>query len=245
MRGWKKSGGEPPHSQKNPQSYLVSIVAQGLWVSRGSTRGSLGRLNIMKRVVILGRGASGKSTLARRLGDITGLPVIDWTKSSGNRGLSRLLASSGLPRKRSWLLGTFGSWMVSSGRMTLSRSGFVRQIRSSYWTSRWSAAPGEPFADHVNVLISGVGLRHTGIRAVRFSGQPLPSTHPMPCSTYVAALRHLVGSSRTLPLPLCQLSGKHVSQDLGPYFRAADKSGGRSINAHKGVNAKHHPRVVK
>jgi adenylate kinase family enzyme len=31
----------------------------------------------MKRVVILGRGASGKSTLARRLGEITGLPVVE------------------------------------------------------------------------------------------------------------------------------------------------------------------------
>jgi adenylate kinase family enzyme len=30
----------------------------------------------MKRVVILGRGASGKSTLAARLGDITGIPVV-------------------------------------------------------------------------------------------------------------------------------------------------------------------------
>jgi adenylate kinase family enzyme len=34
----------------------------------------------MKRVVILGRGASGKSTLARRLGNITGLPVIELDK---------------------------------------------------------------------------------------------------------------------------------------------------------------------
>ena len=34
----------------------------------------------MKRVVILGRGASGKSTLARRLGQITGLPVIELDK---------------------------------------------------------------------------------------------------------------------------------------------------------------------
>jgi adenylate kinase family enzyme len=31
----------------------------------------------MRRVVILGRGASGKSALARRLGEITGLPVIE------------------------------------------------------------------------------------------------------------------------------------------------------------------------
>src|SRR5712664_2637096 len=35
---------------------------------------------VMKRVVILGRGASGKSTLARRLGEITGLPVIGLDK---------------------------------------------------------------------------------------------------------------------------------------------------------------------
>jgi adenylate kinase family enzyme len=34
----------------------------------------------MKRVVILGRGASGKSTLARRLGEITGLPVVELDK---------------------------------------------------------------------------------------------------------------------------------------------------------------------
>ena len=31
----------------------------------------------MKRVVILGRGASGKSTLAKRLGEITGLPLVE------------------------------------------------------------------------------------------------------------------------------------------------------------------------
>src|ERR1041384_6999984 len=34
----------------------------------------------MHRVVILGRGASGKSTLARRLGEITKLPVIELDK---------------------------------------------------------------------------------------------------------------------------------------------------------------------
>jgi len=34
----------------------------------------------MKRVIIIGRGASGKSTLARCLGEITGLPVIELDK---------------------------------------------------------------------------------------------------------------------------------------------------------------------
>ena len=42
----------------------------------------------MKRVAILGRGASGKSTLARRLGDITGLPVIELDKVFWRPGLA-------------------------------------------------------------------------------------------------------------------------------------------------------------
>jgi adenylate kinase family enzyme len=41
----------------------------------------------MKRVVILGRGGSGKSTLARRLGRITGLPVIELDKIFWQAGL--------------------------------------------------------------------------------------------------------------------------------------------------------------
>src|SRR4030088_1047113 len=42
----------------------------------------------MKRVVILGRGASGKSTLARRLGEITGLPVFVLDKVFWRPGLA-------------------------------------------------------------------------------------------------------------------------------------------------------------
>lgn len=41
----------------------------------------------MKRVVILGRGASGKSTLARRLGQVTGLPVIELDEVFWQAGL--------------------------------------------------------------------------------------------------------------------------------------------------------------
>ena len=48
---------------------------------------NLRKLETMKRVVILGRGASGKSTLARRLGDITGLPVIEVDKVFWQPGL--------------------------------------------------------------------------------------------------------------------------------------------------------------
>src|SRR5882762_3834746 len=45
-------------------------------------------LENMKRVVILGRGASGKSTLARLLGEITGLPVIELDKVFWQPGLA-------------------------------------------------------------------------------------------------------------------------------------------------------------
>lgn len=41
----------------------------------------------MKRVVILGRGASGKSTLAKRLGEITGLAVMELDKVFWQPGL--------------------------------------------------------------------------------------------------------------------------------------------------------------
>lgn len=44
----------------------------------------------MKRVVILGRGGSGKSTLASKLGEITGLPVIELDKSFWQSGLGAL-----------------------------------------------------------------------------------------------------------------------------------------------------------
>jgi nicotinamide riboside kinase len=41
----------------------------------------------VNRVVIIGRGASGKSTLARRLGGLTGLPVIEVDKLFWRLGL--------------------------------------------------------------------------------------------------------------------------------------------------------------
>lgn len=47
----------------------------------------LRKLEHMKRVVVTGRGASGKSTLARRLGEITGLPVTEVDKVFWQPGL--------------------------------------------------------------------------------------------------------------------------------------------------------------
>jgi hypothetical protein len=42
----------------------------------------------MERVVILGRGAAGKSTLARQLGELTGLPVTELDKVFWQSGLA-------------------------------------------------------------------------------------------------------------------------------------------------------------
>jgi adenylate kinase family enzyme len=44
----------------------------------------------MKRVIILGRGGSGKSNLASKLGEITGLPVIELDKIFWQPGLQAL-----------------------------------------------------------------------------------------------------------------------------------------------------------
>jgi adenylate kinase family enzyme len=41
----------------------------------------------MKRIVVIGPGASGKSTLARRIGEITGLPVVELDKLFWQPGL--------------------------------------------------------------------------------------------------------------------------------------------------------------
>jgi adenylate kinase family enzyme len=64
----------------------------------------------MKRVVILGRGASGKSTLAIRLGEITALPVIQLDKIFWQQGLKAtpqdrwIAVQESLVAKESWIL---------------------------------------------------------------------------------------------------------------------------------------------
>jgi adenylate kinase family enzyme len=78
----------------------------------------------MKRVVILGRGASGKSTLAKRLGEIAGLPVVHLDKVFWRPGLVTTPrdewtdAQASLVAKDEWIMdGDLGSLDVVETRL--------------------------------------------------------------------------------------------------------------------------------
>jgi adenylate kinase family enzyme len=81
-------------------------------------------LEDMKRVVILGRGASGKSTLARRLGEITRLPVIELDKVFWGPGLVAtprdqwVIVQENLVAEDGWILdGDLGPYDVVEVRL--------------------------------------------------------------------------------------------------------------------------------
>ena len=119
------------------------------------TERSQAKLGDMKRVVILGPGASGKSTLAVRLGEITGLSVIELDKIFWRPGLvptprdQWVKIQQMLVEENGWIMdGDLGS------RMTLSRSGFVLQTHSFSWTSRSCDALGEHSGERADFWLS-------------------------------------------------------------------------------------------
>jgi hypothetical protein len=130
---------------------------------------TMGRtLENMKRVVILGRGASGKSTLARRLGEITGLPVIELDKLFWRPGLVATPRDQWVVVQEKLSGKMDGSWMVTWVPTMLSRFGFERRTRSFFWTSHSSAALGEQSGDRTSVPTSGVGSWRIAVKVVRF-----------------------------------------------------------------------------
>jgi adenylate kinase family enzyme len=79
----------------------------------------------VKRVVILGRGGSGKSTLAAKLGEITGLPVIELDKIFWQPGLHTLPPAEWVKVQRrlvaqeSWIMdGDLGQYDAVEVRLT-------------------------------------------------------------------------------------------------------------------------------
>ncbi|MCX6540855.1 MAG: adenylate kinase [Actinobacteria bacterium] len=78
----------------------------------------------MNRVVVFGRGGSGKSTLCRRLGEITGLPVIELDKIYWDENLVVLTPEewtrrqSSVVRENIWILdGDLGPYDVTAPRL--------------------------------------------------------------------------------------------------------------------------------
>jgi adenylate kinase family enzyme len=98
----------------------------------------------MERVVILGRGASGKSTLAARLGAIIGLPVIELDKHFWRPGREatppdQWAAIQGeLVRAGPWVMdGDLGPYDVPEVRLEAADT--VILLDFSFWRCAWRA----------------------------------------------------------------------------------------------------------
>jgi len=80
----------------------------------------------MRRVIVLGRGGAGKSTLARQLGEITGLPVIELDKLFWRPGLlpmprdEWIHLQQKLVREETWIMdGDLGSYDALEERLQI------------------------------------------------------------------------------------------------------------------------------
>jgi adenylate kinase family enzyme len=98
----------------------------------------------MKRVVILGRGGSGKSTLGARLGVITGLPVIELDKHFWRPGLGATppdqwaTIQGELVRDETWIMdGDLGPYDVPDVRLQTADT--VILLDFSFWRCAWRA----------------------------------------------------------------------------------------------------------
>lgn len=123
----------------------------------------------MQRVVIVGPGAAGKSTLAVSLGELTGLPVVELDKLFWRAGLPQRSQTGGQLTSASSSGMSRGSWTETWGPMTSSMSGCRLRTPSCSWTSRYFAAPGVRSGGRGNELISGGDCLPTGAGAVRCS----------------------------------------------------------------------------
>ncbi|ANZ39630.1 hypothetical protein BBK82_29885 [Lentzea guizhouensis] len=98
----------------------------------------------MKRVVILGRGGAGKSTLARALGKATGLPVVELDKHFWGPRLEPMPAElwavvqGELAVSDQWIMdGDLGPYDVLEVR--LQRADTVLLLDFSFWRCAWRA----------------------------------------------------------------------------------------------------------
>ena len=139
----------------------------------------------MKRVIVVGPGAAGKSTLAARLGGITRLPVIELDKLFWRPGLAPTpreecaAIQRQLAAQESWIMdGDLGPYDVLNIRLQAADAIVFLDL-----TSRRSAVPGEPSAGHPSAPTSGSGCSCIAAAAARCSGKRSPYTPVMPTST--------------------------------------------------------------
>ncbi len=99
----------------------------------------------MNRVLVLGRGGAGKSTLARRIGSLTGLPVHELDEHFWQQGLLPLEPTAWEDRQqqlaagRAWVLdGDLGPYDVLVAR--LRRADTVVLLDYGFVTCAWRAA---------------------------------------------------------------------------------------------------------
>lgn len=109
-----------------------------IWWNRSGT------MAVMERVVILGRGGSGKSALAATLGKVTGLPVIELDKRFWGPGLEatppeQWAIVQGEPAKTDqWIMdGDLGPYDVLD--IHLRRAETVILLNFSLWRCAWRA----------------------------------------------------------------------------------------------------------
>ncbi|HEY8978218.1 MAG TPA: hypothetical protein VIU15_01395, partial [Streptomyces sp.] len=98
----------------------------------------------MRRIVFLGRGGAGKSVFARRLGGLTGLPVIELDRIFWGDGLEGMPAGrwaavqEGLVGADGWIMdGDLGPYDVPEVR--LRRADTVVVLDFSFWRCAWRA----------------------------------------------------------------------------------------------------------
>jgi hypothetical protein len=101
-------------------------------------------MTAMKRVVVVGRGGSGKSTFAARLGEIAGLPVVELDKHFWRPGLEATspeqwaIIQRNLIARPAWIMdGDLGPYDVVDVRLRAADTVLVLDF--SFWRCAWRA----------------------------------------------------------------------------------------------------------